>query len=155
MDLNLVALVGRLTKRIDLRKTPKGDSVATFNIGVNRMAKKDEEAKADFPSIVAWGAKADYLFKYADKGDLISVSGSLRTRSYDSNGRTNYVTEVLADNVAILKKKENRQATENSFDKSYDTHTSNISEPTLTGGSTFENADLKDFSFNSDDLPFY
>lgn len=101
--INTVILVGRLTKDLELKKTQSNLSVLQFTLAVNQ-GKKDESGKykTDFINCVAWRQSADYLSSYAQKGDLISVAGSLSTRSYDKNGTTIYVTEVVCDKVSIL-----------------------------------------------------
>ena len=65
-------------------------------IAINRRFKdQNGEREADFINIVVWGKLAETLASYATKGSLISVDGELRTRKFEKNGQTNYVTELL------------------------------------------------------------
>lgn len=104
---NLVILIGRLTKDIDLKMTSSGDKYCKFTVACNRRKGADGQQQADYIQCSAWRQSADYLSKYACKGTLISVEGSIRTGSYEVNGVKNYTVEVLANNVQILESKGN------------------------------------------------
>ena len=101
MALNVVALIGRLTKDPEMRKTPQGVSVATFTIAVDRsFVKQGEDRQADFLDIVCWRNTAEFVCKYFQKGSLIAVNGSIQTRTYqDKNGNNRKAFEIVADNV--------------------------------------------------------
>ena len=67
--MNLVALLGRTTKDIELRYSQSGMAVAKFTLAVNRAYKKQgEERQADFISCITFGKTAETLGKYVDKG---------------------------------------------------------------------------------------
>ena len=101
--LNRVILMGRITQDLDLKNTPSGVSVLTFNIAVERsFVKQGEERQADFITCVAWRQNADFISKYFAKGRMIAIEGNLRTRNYeDKNGSKHYVTEVYGDSVSF------------------------------------------------------
>lgn len=105
--LNRVVLVGRLTRDPDLRYTPNGVAVANFNIAVNRpFSNQQGEREADFINGVVWRRQAENLANFMKKGSLIGVDGRLQTRSYEGqDGRTVYVTEVVADSIQFLESK--------------------------------------------------
>lgn len=94
--MNRAEIAGRLTKDIELRKTPNGNSVTTFTLAVKDV--KDTQ----FINCVAWNGSADYLNSYAHKGDWVIVEGKLRNRSYDTQTGKRYVTEVYADSVQLI-----------------------------------------------------
>lgn len=101
MALNIVALMGRLTKDPEMRKTLQGVSVATFTVAVDRsFVKQGEDRQADFIDIVCWRNTADFVCKYFQKGSMIALNGSIQTRTYqDKNGNNRKAFEVVADNV--------------------------------------------------------
>lgn len=102
-SINSAVLAGRITKDPELRKTQNGKSVCSFVVACDRPKTKDGESAADFISCVAWNQSADYLCSYAHTGDLIGVTGSIQTRSYDDqSGQRRYVTEVLVNRLTIL-----------------------------------------------------
>lgn len=103
--LNRVILVGRLTRDPDLRYTPNGGvAVVRFTVAVNRkFTNQQGEREADFINIVAWRNLAENCGNYLRKGSLVAVEGRMQTRSYENQeGRTVYVTEVVADDVRFL-----------------------------------------------------
>lgn len=96
--LNRVILMGRLTADPDLRQTPSGIYVATFNIAVDRTHSKEKQT--DFLPVVVWRNTAEFVSRYFSKGQMIIVEGSLQSRSYeDKNGQKRTAIEVVAQNV--------------------------------------------------------
>lgn len=99
---NVVVLIGRLVRDPELRHTPSGTAVCTFSIAVDRSAQKDREKQTDFIDIVAWRQTAEFISKYFAKGKLISLCGSIQTRTYqDKNGNNRKAFEVVADSVSF------------------------------------------------------
>ena len=110
-DINVVTLIGRSTKDIEIRKTQSGKSVVQFTLAVNRRGK---DAGADFINCVAWEKTADVLAQYGHKGDRIGIVGRIATRSYDdkNTGKKTFVTEIMVDQFEFLseqKKEEPKQ----------------------------------------------
>lgn len=102
--MNRAVLVGRLTRDPDLRYTPNGVAVANFTLAVNRpFMNQQGERDADFINCVVWRRQAENLANYMKKGSMVGVDGRIQTRTYeDQDGKTVYVTEVVADNVHFL-----------------------------------------------------
>lgn len=92
--------VGRVTKDIELKKTPNGKSYTQFFVAIRR-----DEKTTDFIQCVAWEKRAELMAKYVHKGNRIAVSGRVQTRSYEANGAKHYVTEIVADEVEFLENK--------------------------------------------------
>lgn len=113
---NKVILIGRLTATPDVSQTPNGKSVSRLTLAVNRRFKTDTgEREADFISVVFWGKLAETLSSYATKGSLLSVDGELRTRRYEKDGQTHYVTEVLGQSFQLLESRAQRAMRENNI----------------------------------------
>lgn len=110
--INRVVLVGRITKDVDHRMTQSGVSVVSFTLAVNRnFTAASGEREADFINCVTWRASADFMRNYVKKGNLLGVDGRIQTRNYeDSDGRTVYVTEVVADSVQLLESRSSNQS---------------------------------------------
>lgn len=105
--LNRVALVGRLTKDPELRRTSNGKAVTSFNLAVERNFKSDDQ-EADFINCVCWGKIAENTERYCSKGSMVSIDGRIQTRSYDNNqGQRVYVTEVIAESVQFINTRKN------------------------------------------------
>lgn len=110
--LNRVVIVGRLTRDPDLRYTPNGVAVANFTVAVNRpFSNQQGNRDADFINCVVWRRQAENLANYMRKGSQIGVDGRLQTRTFEGqDGKTVFVTEVVADSVQFL---ESKGATQN------------------------------------------
>lgn len=102
--LNKVALVGRLTKDPEVRYAADNQTpIAKFTIAVDRTFKRDGQPSADFIPVVVFGKSAENCGKYIKKGRLVAVSGRIQTRSWDNQeGKRQYATEVIADEVDFL-----------------------------------------------------
>lgn len=118
--INSVTIIGRLTKDVDLRYTKEGKAVGSFTVACNRPFKNAQgQQEADFINVVEFGKGAENTAQYMKKGSLIGVTGRIQTRNYQNNeGRTVYVTEVVANNVAFLesRKQQNNQPSNQSSD---------------------------------------
>jgi single-strand DNA-binding protein len=97
--MNVVILSGFISKEPELSYTKNNNTaVCKFSVAVKRRIKTGE-VDTDFISIVAWGKSGEFVAKYFKKGDGIIINGNIQTRSYDKDGRTVYITEVIADNI--------------------------------------------------------
>ena len=96
--------VGRIVKSPELKKTTSGVSVVSFTLAINRQfASQNGEREADFINVVAYRSSADFMNTYVKKGNLLGVVGRIQTRSYEAtDGKTVYVTEVIAESVQLL-----------------------------------------------------
>lgn len=130
--INNVVLAGRVTKDIELKVTPTGKSVCSFNLAVERKFVQNGKKITDFINCQLWGKSAETLEKYVKKGMMIGIEGRIQTRKYtNQHSQTVYVTEVVADSFSFLEKKQsNDQQQFNDFEN--------------YGG----------FEVNDDDLPF-
>ena len=100
--MNNVCLIGRVTKDVQERRTQNGTPVVSFTLAVDRRKKEDG---ADFIPCIAWDKAAETIAKYVHKGDLFGVTGYIQTRSYEKDGRMNYVTEVVTTSFQFLERK--------------------------------------------------
>ncbi len=98
--INKAILMGRLTRDPELRHTNSGTPVCSFSIAINNGY--GENAQTDYVNCVAWNKTAEFVSKYFAKGRMIIVTGRISSRSWEgSDGKKNYVTEVVANEVAF------------------------------------------------------
>lgn len=98
--INKAILMGRLTRDPVIRHTDSGKAVCNFTVAIDNGY--GEEKSADFISCVAWNKTAEFVDKYFAKGRMIIVVGRIQTRTWeDRDGKKNYVTEVVASEVAF------------------------------------------------------
>ncbi len=99
--MNRVELIGRLTRKAELKSTQNGRSYVNFTLAVPR-----DKDHSDFISCSRWNKTAELISGYTNKGSLVGVEGKIQTRSYDNtNGTKTYVTEVLCDSVTFCDSK--------------------------------------------------
>ena len=106
--MNSVILTGRLVRDPQIRYASQSQmAVANFTLAVDRVRTRDgKEPTADFPDIVAFGKTAEIIEKYVTKGSLVGITGRLQTRNYEKDGRKVYITEVVAEHVDLLGRKQ-------------------------------------------------
>ena len=100
--MNLVVLIGNITKDIELRRTQTGIPTCVFTVAVNGGKSKDGTQITNFPTVVCWNNLAESCAKYLKKGSKVGVYGKLQTRSYEKDKVKHFVTEIVADNVEFL-----------------------------------------------------
>ena len=91
--MNSVCIIGRMTADVEVKKTNTDKSVCSFRVAVE--AGKDKEAY--FIPCTAWNKTAENIGKYFSKGDKIGIQGVLTSRSYEKDGKTITVLEVLVN----------------------------------------------------------
>lgn len=104
--MNIVVLIGRLTKDMELKYTPGSNiPVGNFYLAVERKNSKGKPKQADFIPCVIWGKLAESTAKYMTKGKLISLRGEIKTDSYKTkDGAKRYVMKIITDQVSFLSK---------------------------------------------------
>ena len=106
--MNRIILLGRLVKDPDVKVTTSGKTVCTFTLAVDRpFSGKDGKREADFINIQTWNKTAELIGNYVSKGQRLLVDGRLQIRSYDGkDGQKHYATEVVADRVEFIERRE-------------------------------------------------
>ena len=116
MSINKVILIGNVGKDPEVRyldqnaPAGQGRKVASFTLATSeRYRDRNGETKenTDCHNIVVWGQSADIVEKYVKKGSQLYVEGKLRNRSWtDQSGNKRYTTEVNADSIQLLGRKD-------------------------------------------------
>ena len=97
--MNHVTLLGRLTRDPELKYTQSGKAFTKFSIAVTREFNRDE---ADFINCIAWDKRAETICEYLRKGRRIALQGRLSVRSYEKDGETKWITEVIVDKFEFV-----------------------------------------------------
>ena len=104
--VNRVILIGNLGKDPEVRFTPSGQPVANFTIATNESwtdKQGQKQERTEWHRIVVWGKMAELCGQYLSKGRQCFIEGKLQTREWtDKEGKKNYTTEVVAQNVQFL-----------------------------------------------------
>lgn len=117
--LNTVALIGRLTKDVELKTTKSGMSCALITIALDNPVKDaDGNTTTTFIPVQVWDKVAENTAKFCHKGSLVGVQGRIQQRTY-TNKEKKYVSvlEVVANTVEFLDPKEQPKETKASKGK--------------------------------------
>lgn len=114
MSLNKATLIGHVgqmeIKSFDGQNGPR--KCATFSLATTERY-KDRNGNlvnnTEWHNIVSWN-HAELCEKYVTKGSQLYVEGKLRTRTWDDkDGNKRYVTEILAEKIDLLGKRESSE----------------------------------------------
>ena len=97
-DTNIVALVGRLVRDVDL---PQGNGPARFSIAVSD-SKKQGETWVDDPSffdVTYWHKSA---LPFLLKGKQVVVAGHLKQDRWEQDGQKRSKVVIVADDIQLL-----------------------------------------------------
>ena len=99
--MNKALFTGRLTRDPELKHTTAGTAVLSASIAVDDGW--GEKKRTFFPDLVFWRHNAEYIAKYARKGDLLEVSARYAERKYQTrSGENRTAKEFEVDDVKIL-----------------------------------------------------
>jgi len=112
-DLNIVGLVGRLTKPCEMRYTNSGFAICSFSLAVNRKKKSPDGSWNDSVSFFDcsyFGKAAEGVSQYLTKGQQISIQGYLEQQSWETDGGKRHKVVVIVNSLSLLSKVgENKQ----------------------------------------------
>lgn len=110
---NKVQLIGNLGQNPEIRTFDNGRSVARFSLATTdtyRDASGKKITETQWHNMVAWGNLAKTVEKYLIKGSEIAVEGKLTHRAYDDkDGKKRYFTEVVMNEMVMLRSKANAE----------------------------------------------
>ncbi len=109
--INKVTLIGNLGRDPEVRRFDNGTGVATFSVATNENYKDKNTGewvtKTEWHNIACWRQLADRAEKDLKKGKLVFIEGKLTHRKYqDKEGNDKYITEVVANTLRLLEKRE-------------------------------------------------
>jgi len=171
MSINKVILVGNVGKDPVVRYFDKGVAKATFPLATSETYTNQQGetiTSTEWHNIVLWRALAEVAEKTVKKGAQLYIVGKIKTRSYvDKEGNNKYITEILADTLLLLDKKQaavnSTRATEPVRNENQESGSAvNESAASYTTGSAIKDGpDQVNFpeeetgpGLNEDDLPF-
>jgi single-strand DNA-binding protein len=108
--INKVILVGNVGADPEVRALDGGAKVARIRLAtterIYNKEKNETKELTEWHSITLWRGLADVVDKYIRKGAQIYIEGKLRTREYEKNGVRCYATEIVAEELKMLGKRE-------------------------------------------------
>lgn len=139
-SLNKVMLIGNLGKDPEVRYTPSGQAVASFNLATSEKFKNKSgewEERTEWHRVTLWARLAEIAGEYLSKGKTVYIEGRLQTRKWqDNSGNERYTTEIVGEKMQMLSPKGERRS-------------SDAPAETSGGGGGYEEPPFQD-----DDIPF-
>jgi len=110
MSLNKVMLIGNVGKDPEVKFVGGTNKVANLTLATTetwRDSNGDKKESTEWHNIVVWRNAADIVDQYVKRGSQIYVEGKLTTRKWkDQNGNDRYTTEIQAQTIQLLGKKD-------------------------------------------------
>ena len=104
--INSVVLVGRLTRKAELRSLASGSAVCSLRIACNsvrRDSEGDYHEKPNYFDVDVFGSEAESVAKYTRKGSRVGIDGRLEWREWETtNKQKREAVSVVADMVMFL-----------------------------------------------------
>lgn len=104
--INKVILVGRLGNDPEVRYIPNGGAVANLQVATSESWRDKQTGEmreqTEWHRVVLFGKLAEVVGEYLRKGAQVYIEGQLRTRSWEDNGITRYVTEILVKTTGTV-----------------------------------------------------
>ncbi|MBF2336944.1 single-stranded DNA-binding protein [Staphylococcus epidermidis] len=116
--LNKIVIVGRMTKDAQIYEK-EDNKIATFCVATERNYKDDNnEISSDYLLCKAFGKTATNIEKYTSQGTLVGITGQMRSRKYEKEGQTHFVTELYIETIKFMspKNKNNETPSDNQFE---------------------------------------
>jgi len=109
--VNKVTLIGNLGRDPEVRTLENGAKVATFTLATNENYKDRNDTwqtQTEWHNIVVWRFLAEKAERELKKGSLVYLEGKITHRKYqDKEGVERFVTEIVANTMNSLEKREN------------------------------------------------
>lgn len=95
---NILILIGRITRNIELKHTNNNKPYTSINLAVNNA--KDDTT---FIDIKLFNNLAELVCNYCKKGDLIGIQAIVKNNNWeDNNGKVHYDYSFIANKVTFL-----------------------------------------------------
>jgi len=109
--INKVILIGNLGADPEVRVLDSGTKVAKIRVATNENYRdrntNEWQTITEWHNVILWRHLADNAERMLKKGSLVYIEGKLSTRRYqDKDGVEKYFTEVVANTMRTLERRE-------------------------------------------------
>lgn len=107
MSINRVIISGNLTRSPELRNTASGMPVLVFGVAVNDRRKNQQTGEwEDCPNFIdctMFGARAERVSRFLDKGSKVAVEGKLHYSQWETkDGQKRSKIDVIVDELEFM-----------------------------------------------------
>ncbi len=109
--MNKVILIGNVGTDPNVRYLDSGVCVAQIRLATTERGYTLQNGtqvpeRTEWHNVIFWRKLAEIVESIVHKGDKICVEGKIQSRNYtDQQGLTHHVTEIMADNMDVLVRK--------------------------------------------------
>ena len=109
--MNKVILIGNVGTDPNVRYLDSGVCVAQIRLATTERGYTLQNGtqvpeRTEWHNVIFWRKLAEIVESIVHKGDKICVEGKIQSRNYvDQQGITHHVTEIMADNMDVLVRK--------------------------------------------------
>ncbi len=104
--LNQCNFIGHLGADPEIRYAASGDAVCSFSVAVSEKWKDkngQQQESTEWVRCVAWRKLGEVCGEWLKKGQLVFVSGKMKTRKWqDKEGVDRYTTEIQIEQMRML-----------------------------------------------------
>lgn len=102
-DINIVTLSGGLTADPELRALPSGTSLCKMRLAFKERFKNgatgEWEDRSNYVDLTSWGGLGEWHANNLSRGSQVVVSGRLRWREYESDGKKLSAYEIVVESL--------------------------------------------------------
>lgn len=105
MSINRCVISGNLGADPELRSTASGTAILSLRVAVNERRKDQSGEWTDYVNwvdAVMFGARAESVSLFLQKGSKVSISGRLRYSSWERDGQKRSKLEVVVDEIEFM-----------------------------------------------------
>jgi single-strand DNA-binding protein len=118
-SVNRATILGNVGRDPEMRYTSNGQAITQFSVATSRSFKRNDEwqEETDWHAIVVFGERAERAAEHVRKGKQVYIEGRIQTRSWDDDetGKKRYKTEIVADKVFVLGRREDQDSSSSEF----------------------------------------
>jgi single-strand DNA-binding protein len=117
MSFNRIQVLGNLGADPELRYTPQGTPVCSFNLATNE--RRGENTETTWFKITLWGKQAEAASQYLAKGRQVYIGGTLRLEEWnDRDGAKRHTLAINGSDMQFVAngsgKREDSETTQSS-----------------------------------------
>jgi single-strand DNA-binding protein len=103
-SVNKVILVGNVGRDPDVQTTTAGTKIAHVSLATTRRIPRDGglEERTEWHRLTLWDRLAQLAEDYVRKGDRLYVEGCIEYGSYERNGVTVPISEIVVRELVLL-----------------------------------------------------
>lgn len=105
MSINRCVISGNLGADPELRNTASGTAILSMRVAVNERRKDQSGEWTDYVNwvdCVMFGARAEAVSRYLQKGSKVAIEGKLRYSSWERDGQRRSKLEVIVDEIEFM-----------------------------------------------------